>query len=161
MTTRTTLIVLLAVLVSALAGCKPQYTLDLPDRFAQLRDDRQGEHLHYALRATTPDGVVVGVKHLSGGEVDGTLAFWTEAISRQLREVRGYALLGESELTAASGERGAVLRFGRELSGHAYRFTVVVFALPDRLVLVEMGGREEPFVALEAEVERSIAAMRL
>ena len=157
MNTRTT--AALFVLLAA-AGCAPSYTLPLPERFATLRDDRTGERHDYRLRATTPDGVVVGVKHLNR-EADGGLEFWREAVAAQLREGRGYALLTEEEIAVASGETGHLMRFGRDLSGHSYRFTVALFVLEDQLLLIEAGGREEPFVALESEIEAAIRAMRL
>ena len=155
----TTRILGLLLLVSVGVGCAPSYLIPLPDRFATLREDRVGERNGYRFRATTPDGVVVAVKHLDR-EADGALEFWSEAVSSQLREGHGYALLGDEDIAVASGETGHLMRFGRDLEGHTYRFTVVVFVFEDHLVLVEAGGREVPYGVLESDIEASIRRMR-
>jgi len=150
----------LATLLSTLAGCGPQFDLSLPERFVVLAEDDRGRRAHYEMRATTPDGVVVGVKALEH-RVEGSLAFWTEAVTRRLRDQRGYELLSEEDVRSASGVEGHLMRFGRDLGGHSYRYTMAVFVTESRIWIVEAGGREEPFSALEADVERSIAAMRM
>lgn len=150
----------IAVALAALAGCGPTFTLQLPDRFVNLTDDPDHRDEMYDLRATTPDGVVVGVQQLDH-RVDGSLTFWSEAVTRRMRDQQGYALLGEDDVTAASGQRGHLMRFGRDLEGHAYRYTVALFVTESHIYVVEAGGREEAFAALEEDIERSIRAMRL
>ena len=150
----------IAVALLALSGCGPTFSLQLPERFVVLTDDPDLHEEQYDLRATTPDGVVVAVQQLDQ-HVDGSLTFWTEAVTRRLRDQQGYALLGEGELTAGSGEPGDVLRFGRDLEGHSYRYTVVLFVTESYIYVVEAGGREEAYAALEGEIERSVRAMRL
>ncbi len=147
----------LALAALALAGCGPGFELTLPPRFVTLADSAgRGS---YEMRATTPDGVVVGVEVIAN-EVHGTLEFWQEAMLRRLRDQQGYELLAEEEIRAAHGQNGALMRFGRDLNGHAYRYTTAVFVTPSAIYLIEAGGREEPYAALEGEIERSIAAMR-
>jgi len=152
------LIPLLAIALAA--GCGPGFELTLPDRFVDLTDDPDVRRGHFHMRATTPDGVVVGVQELDH-RVDGSLVFWSEAVTRRVRDHQGYALLAEEDITSGTGERGHLMRFGRDLEGHAYRYTVALFVTPDRIVVVEAGGREEPYEALEEGIERSIRAMRL
>lgn len=138
-------------------GCGPSFQLQLPERFVALNDSagRGG----YELRATTPDGVVVGVEVIPN-EVHGSLEFWREAVLRRVRDQQGYELLAEEETRAANGQTGALLRFGRDLNGHPYRYTTALFVTPSAIWLIEAGGREEPYAALEPSIERSIAAMR-
>jgi hypothetical protein len=111
------------------------------------------------LLATTADGVVVGVRGIEH-RVHGTQAFWSEAISRTLREDRGYALLSSERISAGSGQRGRILRFGRDLGGHTYRYTVAVFVTDARIVVVEATGREAQYTRLEPAIEHSIQTMR-
>ena len=143
----------------ALSACGPGFTLTLPDRFVTLTDDPSLRDGRYEMRSTTSDGVVVGVQSLEH-RVDGSLTFWSEAVTDRLRDQQGYALLGEEDVTAASGERGHLMRFGRDIDGHAYRYTLALFVTPSRIFVVEAGGREAVYAALEADIERSIRAMR-
>lgn len=147
----------LALLVLLTSACGPSVQLNLPERFVTLAEDPVGQE-RYALRATTPDGVVVGVQALEH-RVDGSLAFWQEALTRRVRDQQGYALLSDASIEAGSGEVGHLLRFGRDLDGHTYRYTIAVFVTPSRIYLVEAGGREEAYAALEPGIESSIAAM--
>lgn len=146
------------ILMSLAAGCGPSFELTLPDRFVRLRDPSALGG--YELRATTPDGVVVGVEVIDNAE-NGTLDFWKEAVLNRLRDQQGYALLSEESVRAANGQQGHLMRFGRDLSGHSYRYTVALFVSESTPIhLVEAGGREEPYVALEPQIEASIERMR-
>jgi hypothetical protein len=146
---------LIAILI---AGCGPGFSLSLPDRFVELSE--QSNRGQYELRATTPDGVVVGVEVIDNRD-RGSLEFYQEAILRRMRDQQGYALLSEEEIHAASGQPGHLMRFGRDLNGRSYRYTLAVFASESSSIyLVEAGGREEQYTALEAQIETSISAMR-
>jgi hypothetical protein len=151
---------ILSVVAVLTSACGPGFTLQLPDRFVNLTDDPDHADEQFGLRATTPDGVVVGVQRLDH-RVNGTLVFWSEAVTRRLRDGQGYALLSEDDVTAATGEAGHLMRFGRDLDGHAYRYTVALFVTPSHIFVVEAGGRDEAYTALEAGIEGSIRAMRL
>ena len=109
---------------------------------------------------TTPDGVVVGVQSLEH-RVDGSLAFWTEAITRRVRDQQGYALVSEEDVRSASGESGHLMRFARDLDGHGYKYSIALFVTPDRIYLVEAGGRTVAYDALESGIEEAINQMRL
>jgi hypothetical protein len=140
------------------AGCGPGFAMNLPDRFVELTPENgRGT---YELRATTPDGVVVGVEVIENRE-QGGLAFWKEAILRRLRDQQGYALLSQAGVRAANGQRGHLMRFGRDLNGHAYRYTLAIFASEATpIFLVEAGGREQAFTPLEQQIETSIRRMQ-
>jgi hypothetical protein len=149
----------LVLSLTGLTGCAPSYTFPLPERFVVLEDDGSTT-TGYVQRATTPDGVVVGLRALEH-RVEGTLAFWSEAVVRQLRDHRGYAVLGEEEIQAATGQPGRLVRLGRDLDGHAYRYTIAVFVTDDHIWIADAGGREELYVALEPEVERAMRELAL
>jgi hypothetical protein len=147
----------LPALVLCLAGCGPGFHLALPDRFVELSPESgRGS---YELRATTPDGVIVGVEVIENRE-HGRLEFWKEAVLRRLRDQQGYALLSEEGIRAASGQEGHLMRFGRDLNGHSYRYTLAIFASESSpIFLVEAGGREETYTPLETDIETSIRRM--
>ncbi len=144
-------------LALTLSACGPSYQLTLPSRFVALQDD--SARGSYELRATTTDGVVMGLDVIPNRE-HATLEFWSDAAKRSVRDGQGYELLSEADMEAASGQPGHVMRFARDLSGHSYRYTMVLFVTPDALWLIEAGGREEAYAAAEHDVEASVAAMR-
>ncbi len=150
-------ILLSLVLCATVAGCAPSFTFPLPERFAVL-EDQQTSPDGYVQRATTPDGVVVGLRALER-RVKGTLPFWSEAVVRQLRDHRGYAVLGESDIRAANGQPGRLVRLGRDLDGHSYRYTVAVFVTDDYIWIADAGGREELYAALEPQIEQAIGEL--
>jgi hypothetical protein len=141
--------ILIAAFGLTLAACAPM-TLSLPSRFAAL--ETRGD---YRARYVTPDGVVVSARALDQ-TVRGGLEFWGEAVVRRLRDQEGYELLSEAAVTAANGASGHRYRFGRDLEGHAYRYTITVFLSSNELWLFEAGGRTASYEPLEAEVERAI-----
>jgi len=149
-----------ALLLSFASACGPSVGLTLPERFVTLTDDADVDRGRYEVRATTPDGVVVGVMSLEH-KVDGSLAFWTEAITRRVRDQQGYALVSEADMTAGAGEAGHIMRFARDLDGHAYRYSIALFVTPDRIYVVEAGGRSAAYAELEEGIEGAIDQMRL
>ncbi len=151
----------LAALLSALAlhGCGAAFSMDLPRRFVALDEDEQ-ELRGYAMRGTTADGVVLAVREVEN-EPEGDLVFYQEAITLEMRDRRGYALLDDAEIRAASGETGRLLRFGHDEEGEAYRYWMAIFVAGDRLFLVEAGGAETVFAPVESDVEAAIRTFRV
>jgi hypothetical protein len=147
------------LLALGLGGCGAGFALDLPPRFLALDEDAQ-EAQGYALRATTADGVVVAVRAIDN-DPRGDLAFWLEALTLEMRDRRGYALLADEELRAASGEAGRLLRFGHDEEGDAFRYWLAVFVTDDRIYLVEAGGAETVFEPVEADVTAAFRSLRL
>ncbi len=114
----------------------------------------------YTQRATSAEGVVMAVREVDNDPY-GPLAFWVEAIKRRMRTVRGYALLEEKDVRAASGEAGKQLRFGHDESGGPYFFWLTVFVTDHNVFVLEAGGKKDVFEAAQPEVERAIAAYRI
>jgi hypothetical protein len=112
----------------------------------------------YRYRATTPEGVVVGVRVVEDEE-RGDLAFWTRTLTLQLRDTTGYALLGTDDVASADGTRGKRLRFGHDEDGKPYLYQVTVYAAQSRVFLVESGGAkplmEQALASIEG-MERSV-----
>jgi len=149
----------IAILLWACTGCAGRhFDLHAPDDFVEL-DERAQERRGYALRATSADGIVIGVREVENDR-EGSRDFWVQAIRNRLRRAGGYALLEESEVRAASGETGHQMRFGRDESSHPYAYWVTVFVRDDRITIVEAGGRRELFDAQADAIQRSIAASR-
>lgn len=153
--------ILFVLLVAwALAGCGAGFAIEHPADFVVL-EDASSEGRGYALRATSADGVVLAVRALDN-ERHGSRDFWVEAIRNRLRRDRGYALTSESEVSAASGERGHQMRFGHDdASGRPYVYWVTVFVTDARIFVVEAGGRRDRFEPATAEVERALGTFRI
>jgi len=136
----------------ALSGCGRPFDVETPHGFVEL--DGQGPAYDY--RATTPDGVVVGVRAIEA-KGRGDVAFWEQAVTLQLHDVSGYALLGAKDVSSADGSAGRRLKFGHDEDGKPYLYTVAVFVAQDRVFLLEAGGsraaveRFEPKLAWQVE----------
>src|SRR5262249_58824165 len=113
---RCTLAAALAAL--ALSGCGRPFDVETPHGFVEL--DAQGPAYDY--RATTPDGVVVGVRAIDA-KGRGDVAFWEQAVTLQVRDVSGYALLGTKEVRSADGSGGRRLKFGPHAHGEPVLYT--------------------------------------
>lgn len=151
---------LLAPLVAAallLAACGGTASnLTPPANFLELEEPGES----YSQRATSAEGVVVAVREVDNDPY-GPLAFWVEAIKRRMRTVRGYALIEEKDVRAASGEAGKQLRFGHDESGGPYFFWLTIFVTDDYVFVLEAGGKKDVFEAAQPQVERAIAAYRI
>jgi hypothetical protein len=147
---------LLAVALSA-GACRP-FDINTPDSFVELEE---ANYSQFEYRATTADGVVVGVRALDNDR-RGTLSFWAEAVRNKLRDSRGYALIEETDVNARAGIPGKQLRMGRDDSGHTYRYWVTIFVRSEgrnpRVWVIEAGGEQAVFERRQAEIEQMIAS---
>lgn len=150
--------VLLVAVFAALAtaACGRPFDVKTSSGFVEL----EGTDAEFAYRATTPEGVVTAVRVVDG-ENRGDLAFWTHAITLQLREASGYALESTADVTSKDGTKGKLLRFGRDQDGKPYAYWVALYAAQDRLFLVEAGGPREPFERSKRDVEVTMASVRV
>lgn len=147
-------LVAIALLLAACGGTASNLTP--PTNFLELEEPGES----YSQRATSAEGVVVAVREVDNDPY-GPLAFWVEAIKRRMRTVRGYALIEEKDVRAASGEAGKQLRFGHDESGGPYFFWLTIFVTDDYVFVLEAGGKKDVFEAAQPQVERAIAAYRI
>jgi len=154
---RTALSSALGAALIALAACGGTAShLTAPTNFLELEEPGES----YSQRATSAEGVVMAVREVDNDPY-GPLAFWVEAIKRRMRTVRGYALLEEKDVRAASGEAGKQLRFGHDESGGPYHFWLTIFVTEGHVFVLEAGGKKDVFEAAQPQVERAIAAYRI
>lgn len=119
-----------------------------------------GAQTTYAFRATSAEGVVTAVRVVED-EKRGDLDFWTHAITLQVRDVAGYALLDRVDVTSRDGSKGRLLRFGHDQEGKPYSYWVALYPAQGRLFLVEAGGAKEPFERAVKNVEWMMASVRV
>lgn len=119
----------------------------------------------YDYRATTVDGVVIGIRELDH-EPEAELAFWAAAIEKQLREHRGYALLGTDDVVTAHGLSGKQLRFGYDQRSEPHLYFVTIFIAEggvfsrSKLFLIEAGGKKELVEQEAAQIDYAITNFR-
>ena len=148
---------LVAILVLALAACGRPFDVKTAPGFLELKE---ADSSSYAYRATTPEGVVVGVRVVDvEGEGSHDLGFWTRALTLQLRDAGGYALLETRDVKSRDGVPGKQLRLGRDESGKPYVYWVTYFASDDHLIVAEAGGAKAQFDAAQSSVEWMLASL--
>ena len=156
---------MIALLLSvgfSFAGCA-KFAIDTPSAMVELNES---SYSNYDYRATTPDGVVVGVrvermKEGSGNTPVGELEFWAESTQLRLRTLGGYALLDESEVTSANGVDGIQLRFGRDQDDSPYTYWVTLFVTTKFIHAIEAGGRRDLFEAAQSDIETAIQSYQV
>ena len=146
---------LVALASVALAGCGHPFDVQAAPGFVPL--DNQAA---YDWRATTPEGIVVAVRVVED-EKRGDIAFWTDAVTLQLRDVSGYALLDSAEVTSLDGTKGRMLKFGHDEDGKPFVYWVSIFAAQSRLFLVETGGAKDAFDRARPNVEWMLKSVRV
>ena len=146
---------LLVPTVLLAVACGRPFDVRTPPGFIEL--EHQGPD--YAYRATTADGAVVAVRAIdAAGRED--LGFWEQAVTLELRDASGYALLGKRELRSEDGTPGRELRFGRDQNGKPYAYRVALFTAQSRVFLLEAGGAKDSVARLEPQIDWQVATFR-
>jgi hypothetical protein len=115
----------------------------------------------YVYRATTPEGVVIAARvETVEGEGSDSLAFWTRALTLQLRDQNGYALLDSHDVQSLDGLPGKQLRFGHDENGKPYAYWVTFWAHDHRVTIVETGGAKSKFDEAAPSIEWMLKSVR-
>lgn len=133
-----------------LASCGKPFKVQTAPGFVELENQETWE---YQYRATSPEGVVFAVKTIEVDEAKGDLDFWTKAVTLQLRDVQGYALLDAKDVTSLDGTKGKSLRFGHDEDGKPFDYWLTLYIAQSRLFLVEAGGAKAHFERFQPSVE--------
>ena len=137
-----------------LVGCGRPYDAATPDGFVELDDEKYDQRAH-EYRASTADGVVIGVRaYENDPQVDLTVA--VRALENRLRDGQGYALLSKKEVTARDGTKGMQLAFGHDQPSGTHLYDVSVFVTDDWVYIHEAGGKKELFEKAKASVDWSV-----
>ena len=142
---------LILLLPFVLVACGHNFHHPTPPEFVELEGQRE-----YAYRAVSADGTVVAVHEIEH-KPKGDLAFWSKAITNQMRTRAGYALLAEKKITTKSGLEGGQLRFGHDRGQTPHLYSITVFVTDDHIFVVEHGGTKERMMARESTLEAALA----
>jgi hypothetical protein len=152
-------IAFLIVFAFALAsvGCGRPFKVATAPGFVELENqDPSG----YAYRATTPEGVTIGVRVIED-EKRGDLAFWSRALTLQLHDVTGYAILDTSKVTSLDGTPGVLFKMGHDEDGKPYLYWLTLYMAQSRLFLVEAGGTQEQMGRAKPSVEWMMKSVKV
>jgi len=139
----------------ALVGCGRPFKVATAPGFVPL--ENQGD---FAYRATTPEGVVIAVRVIDDEE-RGDIAFWTQALTLQLRDANGYALIETTDITSRDGTKGKLLKLGHDEDKKPFTYWVGVYLAQGRLFVVEAGGQKEAFDRARANIEWTMASIKV
>jgi hypothetical protein len=153
---RARLAVLALLLLPAVAACGRPFDVKTAPGLVELDD--QGPRYDY--RAIAPEGVVVSVRAVKIGE-KGDLAFWSRATELRMRQLDGYALLGNSDVKSADGTPGHEMVFGHDEGGKPYVYTLRVFVAHGRVFLVETGGPRDEVARYQKSLDWTVATLKL
>jgi hypothetical protein len=141
----------------SLAGCGRPFKVNTAPGFIEL--EQQAEH-GFLYRATTPEGIVVGVRVIED-EDRGDLAFWVRTVTLQMRDIKGYALLTTAEARSKDGTPGKRLQFAHDEDHKPYLYELFVYRVPDRVFLVEAGGKKEDLERVRPSLESMLASVQV
>jgi hypothetical protein len=142
----------------SVAACGRPFKLETATGFVEL--DNQSASSDYAYRATTPEGVTFGVRVIED-EGRGDLKFWQQALTLQLRDVTGYALLDVADTKAVDGTPGKLLRFGHDEDSKPYQYQLAIYMAQGRLFLVEVGGTKDQMERQKAQVDWMLKSLKV
>ncbi|MBN9159824.1 MAG: hypothetical protein BGO98_32590 [Myxococcales bacterium 68-20] len=145
----------IAVLAFAASACGRPFDVKTAPGFVPLENQTS-----YEYRATSPEGVVVAVRVVED-EKRGDLAFWTQAITLQLRDVSGYALLDSVDVESRDGTKGKLLKFGHDEGDKPFAYWVTIYPAQEKLFLVEAGGAKDAFERAKPSVEWMLKSVRV
>ncbi len=137
--------------LALLPACSHHFDATTPAGFVELEHQDR-----YDYRATSADGLVVGVRELHN-DPKGELAFWARAVENQLRTNGGYALLDTRDVKSKDGIAGKQFRFGYDEGKTPHLYYVTVFVTPKRIELLEIGGTKELMLASAAVTDATVA----
>lgn len=137
------------VVALSLAACGRPFKVQTAPGFVEL----EGQEPEYAYRATSPEGVVMAIKSIDVPEEKSNLDFWTKAVTLQVRDVQGYALVETKDVLSLDGAKGQQLRFGHDEDGKPFSYWVTLYYASGRLFLVEAGGAKAAFERFVPSIE--------
>lgn len=148
----------LALALTTLSGCGRPYEVATPTGFVDLAD-RYDDSEGHEYRATTADGVVIGVRAYDN-EPYAERTFLVRAIENQLRLGRGYSLISTKEVSAKDGTQGTQMRFGHDEPSGPHLYLLTIFTDKDHVYLHEAAGKKELVEKAEKSIAWSLAEFR-
>jgi hypothetical protein len=133
------------------AGCGAPFEAATPPGFVDLSDRYDDDEY----RATTADGLVIGARAFEN-DPPAELAFAVQATKNRMRELGGYALIGERDVKARNGLPGKQLDFGHDQESTPHLYVLTLFVDDDHIYILEAGGTKEQVLAARAQIDWAV-----
>jgi hypothetical protein len=147
---------LVAALLATLAS-SACVSLEAPARF--LVTDRSGDEL----KAITPEESKLWVRRFDDDDKGG-LDFWKDALKSDLKDNRGYILLGEGPATDGTGAAGHSMTLETTVNGRPVRELIAVFIRPgmfgDSIWVLEYVAPKDVFDKEVESVKASLSTLK-
>lgn len=150
---RLTTLFALASIAFFTSGCGLPFEPAVPPGFVDMGEDR---YIDNEWRATTADGVVLGVRAFENEAPKGDLGFWSRAVENRLRSMGGYALLETKKVKARDGSDGTEMRFGHDEEKDPHNYRIAIFVTDDWVYIVEAGGSKAEMERMAPQVDWAI-----
>ena len=144
--------------LAVLGGCGMK--IDMPDNFVAVNDHNLGS---YDVRGVSADGMVLGARREDNAK-NGTLAFWAQAVQRELA-TRNYTLVNSEDVESTGGLAGKLMTFSVNRGGRPFTYMTAVFVkkglLDDgEVIAAEAGGEESVFKPRHDEIRNALLTIR-
>lgn len=136
-----------------LSGC---HTFTAPPNFMPVDRSDQGD---YDQRMISADGVVIGLRS-QRTHTAGTLAFWSQAITNELVNTKGYQLVESGEEKAANGRTCRLMTFTYSLRGNGMTYLLAVHVDGREVLLAEAGGKSDLVQKQLPDIRKSLLSAR-
>jgi hypothetical protein len=146
----------LAVTTALLTGCEPVGDFALPEHFVKIDDPHDRDE--YDVRGVSADGVVLGVRSEENLS-NGTLAFWTEAMTNELTG-RGYTLESTEDVTSAAGAQGKLLTWSTTSHGRSFTYVQALLVTQRNVTIAEAGGRSKAMAARSQDIRDALLSAK-
>ena len=152
---------ILSTVLAALAvigGCGMQ--MDMPENFVTVDNLNLGS---YEVRGVSADGLVLAARREENAD-NGTLAFWSQAVKRELAS-RNYTLADSEDVESAGALTGKLMTFSTNRGGRPFTYMTAVFVKNDLLndgevFVAEAGGEASVLKPRKDEIRNAMLTIR-
>ena len=148
------MITLSTLIVGMLAGCGA--TMTAPEDFVEVPREQRGA---YDFRAISADGAVVAVRRIDNAK-KGTLDFWTQAVSNELKVGKGYKLTESKDVRSSSGAPGRLLTLTSRQGGVDYIYMLALYVRPDAVIVAEAAGTTDAIEPKRSAITEALLSAR-
>lgn len=127
--------------------------IELPESFIRYYQ------MQYVTHAIDAEGVRIRVRRQQNFD-EGRLAFWSDLISRSLRENAGLTLDERTPVSLDRNRTGTQVVGTKRVGGQEVRYLIVVAVSDDHVYTFEAWGEAEAFSRVEPALRTAIATMR-
>ena len=134
---------------------------DLPSGFATFYAS------HYSVRATSPDGIYLRVKHHTNAE-NADLNFWSKLISRSLKDGAAMNITATRNIKLDDGTPAVLIEGTRDIDTRKIAYAVLIALTKEpwlndtrRVYVYEAWGPEKAVKTAMPEIEQSIKTMKV